>query len=202
MAETKLIISGPAGSPKEVVLDTLGTTIGRGVNCDVVLNHEGVSRLHARIYQDPFGRWVVEDLGSHNGVLVDGNRIKAHAVSPGEKIIIAAFTLSLSQQLEQKKMARPSAAYNTIPIVDKGLEEEIIAYQTDRRMLLSAALIRRLNEFTVCLLELAGPSELYSQACENLANMLDTHVAVLRLPSTSTPLWLPISSTTQRPNGS
>ncbi len=190
MAETKLIISGPAGSSREVVLNTLGTTIGRSANCDVVLNHEGVSRLHARIYQDPFGRWVVEDLGSHNGVLVDGNRIKAHAVSPGEKMMIAAFTLSLLQQLEQKKIVRPSMAYNTIPVVDKGLEEEVIAYQTDRRTLLSAALIRRLNEFTVCLLELSGPSELYSQACENLASMLDTLVAVVRLPSPNEPLPL------------
>jgi len=190
MAETTLIISGPDGAAREVLLDTLGTTIGRGANCDVVLNHEGVSRLHARIYQDPFDRWVVEDMGSHNGVLVDGNRIRAHAISPGEKIMIAAFTLSLSQQLEQKKIVRPSAAYNTIPVVDRGLEEEVIAYKTDRRMLLSAALIRRLNEFTVCLLELAGPSELYSQACENLGNMLDTLVAVVRLPSSEEQLPL------------
>jgi pSer/pThr/pTyr-binding forkhead associated (FHA) protein len=103
MAETKLIISGPAGSSREVVLNTLGTTIGRGANCDVVLNHEGVSRLHARIYQDPFGRWVVEDLGSHNGVLVDGNRIEAHAVSPGEKMMIAALLLRFCSSLSKKK---------------------------------------------------------------------------------------------------
>ena len=190
MAETNLIISGPAGAAREVLLDALGTTIGRGANCDLVLNHEGVSRLHARIYQDPFDRWVIEDMGSHNGVLVDGERIRAHAISPGEKIMIAAFTLSLSQQIDQKKIVRSSAAYNTIPVVDRGIEEEVIAYKTDRRKSLSAALIRRLNEFTACLLELAGPSELYSQACENLGTMLDTLVAVVRLPSSDEPLPL------------
>jgi phosphoserine phosphatase RsbU/P len=188
MPETRLIISGPAGQTREELLDTLGTTIGRGTNCDVVLNHEGVSRTHARIYQDPFARWVVEDLGSHNGVLVDGNRIKAHAVSPGQKITIASFTLLLAQPIARKKTDRKPAAHHTISVVDKGLEEEVIAYQTDRRALLSAALIRRLNELTVCLLELAGPAELYNQACENLGKMLDTQVTIVRLPPDDEPL--------------
>ena len=188
MPETRLIISGPAGQTREELLDKLGTTIGRGTNCDVVLNHEGVSRMHARIYQDPFARWVVEDLGSHNGVLVDGNRIKAHAVSPGQKITIASFTLLLAQPIARKKTDRKPAARHTISVIDKGLEEEVVAYQTDRRALLSAALIRRLNELTVCLLELAGPAELYNQACENLGKMLDTQVTIVRLPPADEPL--------------
>jgi pSer/pThr/pTyr-binding forkhead associated (FHA) protein len=76
MAKTKLIISGP-GESRSVFLAPKGTTLGRGSNCDIILDHHTVSRLHARIYQDPFGRWVVEDLESHNGVLVEGQRVKA-----------------------------------------------------------------------------------------------------------------------------
>jgi signal transduction histidine kinase len=42
--------------------------------------------------------------------------------------------------------------------------------------------MRHLNEFTNHLLELSSPSELYSQACRSLAGMLDTLVAIVRLP--------------------
>ena len=55
MAETKLIISGPTET-KDVLLNPKGTTLGRDSSCDIILDHSGVSRLHARISQDPFGR--------------------------------------------------------------------------------------------------------------------------------------------------
>ena len=78
MADANLIITGPAGT-EEVLLNPKGTTLGRDANCDVVLGSTSVSRHHARIYRDPFGRWIVEDLNSRNGVLVEGEKIKAHA---------------------------------------------------------------------------------------------------------------------------
>jgi len=50
-------------------------TIGREPNCDLVLDSEGVSNRHARIFWDgdqPF----LEDLNSLNGTDVDGERIR------------------------------------------------------------------------------------------------------------------------------
>ena len=87
MTKTKLVISGPEET-KEVWLDPKGVILGRGSKCDVVLDHSNVSRMHARISQDPFGRWIVEDLDSFNGVLVEGQRIKAQAVLPDQEISI------------------------------------------------------------------------------------------------------------------
>jgi len=58
MAGMKLVVSGPTES-KAVRLDAKGVTLGRGSNCDIVLDHTNVSRVHARISQDPFGRWIV-----------------------------------------------------------------------------------------------------------------------------------------------
>ena len=96
MPAAKLIIAGPSG-PREILLDPQGITLGRSLNCDVVLEHDSVSRHHARIYQDPFGRWIVEDLESRNGVLVEGQRIQAHAILPGQKVNISHFVMSLSE---------------------------------------------------------------------------------------------------------
>jgi len=186
MVETKLIISDPTGA-REVQLDPKGAILGRGVNCDVVLADDTISRHHARIYQDPFGRWIVEDLGSHNGVYVEGQRVKAQAVSPGQKIVISNFTLFLSGESKEPTVVGTTVA-TTIQVVDKGLEENIQSYRADQAAALSPVLMQHLNEFTNRLLKLSGPSALYSEACLFLAGILDTLVAIVRLPSGSDPL--------------
>lgn len=186
MTKTKLIISGPAET-KEVPLDPKGLTLGRGSNCDVILDDGSVSRHHARIYQDPFGRWIVEDLESQNGVLVDGKRIKAQAILPKQEITIQPFTLSVSQEADRHAAAGPSMQAK-IPIVDKGPEEDIISYEPDKVSNLSPVLMKDLNELTGRLLELSSPSSLYSEACSSLAKMLNTLVAIVRLPCSPEPL--------------
>jgi hypothetical protein len=69
--------------------------LGRADGCDVVLDCEGVSRRHAELV--PLGGgWAVRDLGSRNGVLVNGVRIyREHPVAPGDTIQIDVFELRL-----------------------------------------------------------------------------------------------------------
>jgi signal transduction histidine kinase len=189
MAETKLIISGPVDT-KEVLLDPKGTTLGRGSNCDVILDDAAVSRLHARISQDPFGRWIVEDNDSQNGILIEGQRIKAQAISPDQKINIRPFTLSILQEASQQALPG-MAPKSTILIVDKALEQDIVSYKADQATILSPDLIHDLNELTSHLMKLSSPAELYSEACQTLAKMLDTLVAIVRLPCNSQPLPIP-----------
>ena len=183
MANANLIITGPTGT-EEVFLNPKGITLGRGANCDVVLENSSVSRHHARIYRDPFGRWIIEDLDSRNGVFVEGEQIRAHTVSPSDKISIAPFTLSLSIESDQRTVEGTSAL-TMIPVIDKGLEENIVSYRADQAVVLSPALVQHLNEFTDRLLKLPSPSELYAEACLCLARILDTLVAIVRLPRSS-----------------
>ena len=49
--------------------------LGRGKDADVVVGGKSVSRLHARLEQDAGGRWILSDLGSSNGTLVEGQRL-------------------------------------------------------------------------------------------------------------------------------
>ncbi len=63
-----------------------GGTIGRSRECDVVLDDAGISRRHADIRPGSDG-WTVEDLGSTNGVLVNGQAIRGpHALHPGDRV--------------------------------------------------------------------------------------------------------------------
>lgn len=183
MKKTKLMITGPGGT-KYVLLEQQGTTVGRSAGCDVVLEDAGVSRHHAKISQDPFGRWIVEDLGSHNGVFVDGERVKAHAVPPGRVITISNFTLSILPDSEPE-IAAGKSIKDGIGIIDKGLEEEIVSYRADTISMLSPALMHSLNEYASRLLKLTDLAQFYSEASVGLAKLLDTLVAIVRLPAGS-----------------
>src|SRR3712207_8154246 len=46
-----------------------------------------ISRVHARVFHDPSGRLMVEDLGSTNGTFVNGNRISGQqALNSGDQV--------------------------------------------------------------------------------------------------------------------
>jgi pSer/pThr/pTyr-binding forkhead associated (FHA) protein len=66
-----------AGAERRVVFESRAV-VGRDPDCDVVLSSRSVSRRHAMVERDA-GGWVVRDLGSANGVFVEGKRL-AHAV--------------------------------------------------------------------------------------------------------------------------
>lgn len=58
-----------------------GGVLGRSRDCEIVLEDSGISRRHAQLRGGPDG-WSVEDLGSTNGVLLNGRAI--HAAQPLE----------------------------------------------------------------------------------------------------------------------
>jgi hypothetical protein len=63
-----------------------GVVIGRSRDCDVVLEDTGVSRRHAELRPDA-GGWTVTDLGSTNGVRVNGRDIRgAHPLRAGDRL--------------------------------------------------------------------------------------------------------------------
>jgi hypothetical protein len=55
-----------------------------------------ISRVHARIYHDPSGQLMVEDLGSTNGTFVNGNRIGgATPLRGGDQVRVGQTTMSV-----------------------------------------------------------------------------------------------------------
>ena len=66
------------------------TLIGRSTECNLKIASSQVSRAHCRITLGEDTVYV-EDLGSANGTLVDGNRLPAHqptSVVPGAKLVV------------------------------------------------------------------------------------------------------------------
>ena len=78
-----------------------GIVVGRGNDADLRVNDPGVSRRHAefRVTEDANGpRVSVHDLGSTNGVLVNGKRVDDATLTDGAVIRIGNTTLTLHQR--------------------------------------------------------------------------------------------------------
>ena len=75
------------GGGKRTVLSGNRVVIGRSRDCDVTLDDPNVSRRHAEL-RNQGGTWVVADLGSTNGVKVNGRRVNDHPLTPGDEITL------------------------------------------------------------------------------------------------------------------
>ncbi|MEZ5247027.1 MAG: FHA domain-containing protein [Acidimicrobiales bacterium] len=72
------------------------TTIGRGAGCGVSIDDAHVSKLHARLSPDG-GGWTLEDLGSTNGTVLDGEMItRPTPIRRGGRITIGELVLELA----------------------------------------------------------------------------------------------------------
>src|SRR5687768_17336303 len=80
--------------PSRVPVKTRHAMVGRAADAQVRLDRATVSRHHAEVLCDPFGRWWIRDLGSRNGVLYAGRRIAERPVRSGDSYQIGEFTLT------------------------------------------------------------------------------------------------------------
>jgi pSer/pThr/pTyr-binding forkhead associated (FHA) protein/tetratricopeptide (TPR) repeat protein len=71
-----LVIVDPKGAEQQVTLEAAEVVIGRDPSVQIALQDRKVSRRHARVFAKNGTYWV-EDLGSANGVLVEGRPITA-----------------------------------------------------------------------------------------------------------------------------
>jgi pSer/pThr/pTyr-binding forkhead associated (FHA) protein len=76
-----------------------GAVVGRSRDCDVVLADANVSRRHAEVRPAAAGTWTIADLGSTNGVLVNGHRIEgAEQLQTGDRIALGTAEIGFELQ--------------------------------------------------------------------------------------------------------
>lgn len=66
-----------------------GFTLGRGTDADVRINDPGISRLHARVSvrgTEDAPQVTIEDMGSTNGIVVDGRRVQTATLTAGSRV--------------------------------------------------------------------------------------------------------------------
>src|SRR6267143_494722 len=83
----------PGQSPKVVSLIKDVTVIGRSAQCDITVEDNNCSRKHLQIRKWA-GKYIVEDLESHNGTFVNGGKVsKQLAINDGDLISLGDTTV-------------------------------------------------------------------------------------------------------------
>ena len=102
-AETHVFGAAPAGEPiatlevpgmgEPIVLGSERTVIGRLQSCDVCLGDANASRQHAAIEREGSG-WVLVDLGSTNGTLLNGEQVDRVRLRDGDVITVVVSRIA------------------------------------------------------------------------------------------------------------
>jgi Protein of unknown function (DUF3662)/FHA domain len=73
--------------------------IGRSRDCDIQLSDANVSRRHAELRQEGASYWIV-DLGSTNGMEVNGKRVKRAKLRDGDTITLGSTELTFERETQ------------------------------------------------------------------------------------------------------
>jgi S-DNA-T family DNA segregation ATPase FtsK/SpoIIIE len=115
-----LVVTSPSGSEMEYPLRYGDNVVGRDPDCDVVVKDHQASRRHCRIHVTDVV--TVTDLGSKNGVVVDGQAITTPRVlRPGQDAFIGDLRLSIRDHLRavEAVASRNRVEFNRPPRVSR-----------------------------------------------------------------------------------
>lgn len=87
-----VVLSGDRMGEMFPLKDAGKTTIGRGLQTDVRINDEGISRTHALVEGEQ-GVYYLSDAGSTNGTYANGKKVERHPLEEGDKIQIGASSV-------------------------------------------------------------------------------------------------------------
>src|SRR4051812_31447799 len=94
----------------DIMLDRAMVVVGRHPACDARLDSLRVSRHHCCMMQES-GEVVVRDLGSTNGIRINGQRVEMGRLKPGDELSIAHIRYRLDNgQAHDQTLADPPGA--------------------------------------------------------------------------------------------
>lgn len=103
---TLRILSGPRAG-ETIELTTHCVTLGRGPGVDLAFDDSQMSRQHAALDLEPEG-YRIRDLGSTNGVEVNGHRTQSGTLSHGDQVKVGASSFEYS--VEKMPSSRTTAS--------------------------------------------------------------------------------------------
>lgn len=165
MATTALTLEvrNAAGATSRHKLEGQNILIGRIRDAALPLESNTISRRHAEIVRDPFGRWWIRDLGSRNGTHVNGARITESVIKPGDLLQLGEFALTLlpAEDSRAEPPPPPTTIDANLSVVDGqvGRIASLKDFDTPR---LSATHLSTLSEFGQHLVATEDPAARFS----------------------------------------
>jgi adenylate cyclase len=84
------------GDPIPLIADVM--TVGRRESCDICLKFSNVSSIHCE-FSFRNGLWLIRDMGSSNGIKVNGLRTFQRTLKPGDEVGIAGHRFVLEYEV-------------------------------------------------------------------------------------------------------
>ena len=84
----------PCGGGDTIPLTTTKLLVGRRSHCDICLRFNNVSSHHCEL-ELKTGYWHIRDLGSSNGIKVNGIRVETKCLLPGDELMIAKHAFNV-----------------------------------------------------------------------------------------------------------
>lgn len=154
MAE--LVITQPSGRVTRHRLDAGERVIGRDASCDLpLIDDPAASRRHARFHRTIHG-FVVEDLGSKNGTLVNDMPCTSNLLKDGDRLVIGASTVVFQ---DKESTTAPS-----VTIADETPSRATRYLAREGELNLSAQRLRILYQLSERLTTLQGQDSLLADA--------------------------------------
>jgi mRNA-degrading endonuclease RelE of RelBE toxin-antitoxin system len=118
--------------------------IGRVPDNDLVLSDLDVSRHHAELRKSPAGGYEIVDVGSHNGIFVNGQRVTSKLLTETDLVSIGHSTFRLEDnelvQFDDEQVTSTArtdeqltSTGQDLVVQDKPLSRELAGYHSARR---------------------------------------------------------------------
>ncbi len=137
MSEGHIAELVPVGGGDAIPLINEVMTIGRRESCDICLKFQNISGSHCELSLKD-GVWHVRDLGSTNGVKVNGVRTLRRPLRPGDEVSIANHKYTIEYSLPvgstiEDVFAEEEDVFGQSLMEKAGLEKPKKPGQSDRR---------------------------------------------------------------------
>ena len=113
----KLVVSQNGMVEGHYFLDKPRFTLGRMPHSDIYLNHPGVSNVHAVIVTMSNDH-ILEDMGSTNGTLINGEKIDKHILQNNDTIELGCYQLKYVNQRANSDMDFDKTMITTVALTE------------------------------------------------------------------------------------
>ena len=112
-----VLVNSDSGIPEQSWVLPTPIVVGRCPTADITLDDASISRRHCQFLIDPYGALIVRDLGSTNGVYVDGRKVEKATLSMGAEVRIGVLTVRVDltdDEMDEISHEKSGAVYDLV----------------------------------------------------------------------------------------